>query len=67
MIRILQSPFFACLPISFSRSAIIRGFEHFYKKDELGTNPKAIAAQVKFLQQTMNHMIRPIESLCSEL
>ena len=34
----------------------LRGFEHFYKKDELGTNPKAIAAQINFLQQTMNHV-----------
>jgi hypothetical protein len=34
----------------------LRGFEHFYKKDELRTNPKAIAAQVNFFQQTMNHI-----------
>ena len=34
----------------------LRGFEHFYKKSELGTNPKAIAAQANFLKQTMEHV-----------
>ena len=34
----------------------LRGFEHYYKKSELGTNPKAIAAQANFLKQTMEHV-----------
>jgi hypothetical protein len=32
------------------------GFSKFYKKEELGTNPKAIAAQVNYLKQILNHV-----------
>jgi len=31
------------------------GFSTYYKKSELGTNPKAIKAQVNYLQQLLNH------------
>ncbi len=32
------------------------GFSRYYKKEELGTNPKAIAAQVNYLKQILNHV-----------
>jgi hypothetical protein len=32
------------------------GFSRFYKREELGTNPKAIAAQVNYLRQILNHV-----------
>jgi hypothetical protein len=32
------------------------GFSRFFKKEELGTNPKAIAAQVNYLKQLLNHV-----------
>jgi hypothetical protein len=32
------------------------GFSRYYKKEELGTNPKAIAAQVNYLTQLLNHV-----------
>jgi hypothetical protein len=32
------------------------GFSRFYKKEELGTNPDAIAAQVNYLKQILNHV-----------
>ncbi len=32
------------------------GFSKYYKKEELGTNPKAIAAQVNYLKQILNHV-----------
>jgi len=32
------------------------GFSRFYKKEELGTNPKAIAAQANYLRQILNHV-----------
>ena len=32
------------------------GFARVYKKQELGTNPKAIAAQVNYLKQLLNHV-----------
>jgi hypothetical protein len=32
------------------------GFSRYFKKDELGTNPKAIAAQVNYLKQILNHV-----------
>jgi hypothetical protein len=32
------------------------GFSRYYKKEELGTNPKAIAAQVNYLTQILNHV-----------
>ena len=34
----------------------IAGFSKYYKKEELGTNPKAIAAQVNYLKQILNHV-----------
>ncbi|HEY1848514.1 MAG TPA: hypothetical protein VGG37_04880 [Opitutaceae bacterium] len=33
-----------------------QGFSRFYKREELGTNPKAIAAQVNYLRQLLNHV-----------
>jgi hypothetical protein len=33
-----------------------RGFSTFFKKNELGTNPKAIAAQQNYLKQLLNHV-----------
>ncbi len=32
------------------------GFSRYYKKEELGTNPKAIAAQANYLKQILNHV-----------
>ena len=32
------------------------GFSRYYKKEELGTNPKAIAAQVNYTKQLLNHV-----------
>jgi hypothetical protein len=32
------------------------GFSKYYKKEELGTNPKAIAAQANYLKQILNHV-----------
>ncbi len=32
------------------------GFSRFFKKEELGTNPRAIAAQVNYLKQLLNHV-----------
>jgi hypothetical protein len=32
------------------------GFSRYYKRDELGTNPAAIAAQVNYLKQLLNHV-----------
>jgi hypothetical protein len=32
------------------------GFSRYYKREELGTNPKAIAAQVNYLKQILNHV-----------
>jgi hypothetical protein len=32
------------------------GFSRYYKREELGTNPKAIAAQVNYLRQILNHV-----------
>jgi hypothetical protein len=32
------------------------GFSRYYKKEELGTNPKAIAAQANYLRQILNHV-----------
>ena len=32
------------------------GFSRYFKKEELGTNPKAIAAQVNYLKQILNHV-----------
>ncbi len=32
------------------------GFSRFYKREELGTNPKAIAAQAAYLKQILNHV-----------
>jgi hypothetical protein len=32
------------------------GFSRYYRKEELGTNPKAIAAQVNYLKQILNHV-----------
>jgi hypothetical protein len=32
------------------------GFSRYYRRDELGTNPKAIAAQVNYLKQILNHV-----------
>jgi len=32
------------------------GFSRYYKREELGTNPKAIAAQVNYLKQLLNHV-----------
>jgi hypothetical protein len=32
------------------------GFSRYYKKEELGTNPQAIAAQVNYLRQILNHV-----------
>ncbi len=32
------------------------GFSRYYKKEELGTNPAAIAAQVNYLRQILNHV-----------
>jgi hypothetical protein len=32
------------------------GFSRYFKKEELGTNPKAIAAQVNYLGQILNHV-----------
>lgn len=33
-----------------------RGFSTYFKKGELGTNPKAIAAQQNYLKQLLNHV-----------
>jgi len=33
-----------------------RGFSTYFKKSELGTNPKAIAAQQNYLRQLLNHV-----------
>jgi hypothetical protein len=32
------------------------GFSRYYKREELGTNPKAIAAQVNYLKQILDHV-----------
>lgn len=32
------------------------GFSRYYKKEELGTNPRAIAAQVNYLRQLLSHV-----------
>ncbi len=32
------------------------GFSRYYKKEELGTNPNAIAAQANYLRQILNHV-----------
>ena len=32
------------------------GFSRFYKREELGTNPRAIAAQVNYIKQILNHV-----------
>jgi hypothetical protein len=32
------------------------GFSRYYTKEELGTNPKAIAAQANYLKQLLNHV-----------
>jgi hypothetical protein len=32
------------------------GFSRYYKKEELGTNPQAIAAQANYLRQMLNHV-----------
>jgi hypothetical protein len=32
------------------------GFSRYYKREELGTSPKAIAAQVNYLKQILNHV-----------
>lgn len=32
------------------------GFSRYYRKDELGTNPRAIAAQANYLRQILNHV-----------
>ncbi len=32
------------------------GFAKYFRKDELGTNPDAVAAQVNYLKQIMNHV-----------
>lgn len=32
------------------------GFSRYYRKEELGTNPKAIAAQANYLKQLLNHV-----------
>lgn len=32
------------------------GFSRYYKREELGTNPQAIAAQVNYLRQILNHV-----------
>ena len=32
------------------------GFSRYYKKEELGTNPRAIAAQANYLKQILNHV-----------
>jgi hypothetical protein len=32
------------------------GFSRYYKKEELGTNPRAIAAQANYLRQILNHV-----------
>jgi hypothetical protein len=32
------------------------GFSRYFKKEELGTNPKAIAAQANYLKQILNHV-----------
>jgi hypothetical protein len=34
----------------------IQGFSKFYRKDELGTNPDAIAAQCNYLRQILEHV-----------
>jgi hypothetical protein len=34
------------------------GFSRYFKKEELGTNPKAIAAQVNYTKQMLNHVNR---------
>ncbi|MBC7889412.1 MAG: cellulase family glycosylhydrolase [Ferruginibacter sp.] len=33
-----------------------KGFSTYFKKEELGTNPKAIAAQQNYLKQLLNHV-----------
>jgi hypothetical protein len=34
----------------------VKGFSKFYRKDELGTNPDAIAAQCNYLRQILDHV-----------
>jgi hypothetical protein len=33
-----------------------QGFSRYFKKEELGTNPRAIAAQANYLRQLLNHV-----------
>ncbi len=46
----------ALWPDAMGDTASVSGFSRYYKKSELGTNPKAIAAQVNYIQQLLNHV-----------
>jgi hypothetical protein len=43
-------------PDAYRDTTSARGFSTYFKKSELGTNPKAIAAQENYLKQILNHV-----------
>ncbi|HYX06282.1 MAG TPA: hypothetical protein VE912_06070 [Bacteroidales bacterium] len=46
----------ALWPDAMGDTAMVNGFSKYYKKSELGTNPQAIAAQVNYIRQLLNHV-----------
>lgn len=43
-------------PDAMADTASVHGFSKYYSKAELGTNPQAIAAQVNYLKQILDHV-----------
>ena len=43
-------------PDAMGDTASAKGFSSYFKKSELGTNPRAIAAQQNYLRQLLNHV-----------